>query len=96
MINDMRYKGLFAVELALLPLIISFKLIIGTWAISIPLIMLAVCRCIMIFVKNRASLSDHIIQVVGDTVVLMFLAIYFTFLGRSKLHNDKIPILTYL
>ncbi len=85
MINDMRYKGLFAVELALLPLIISFKLIIGTWAVSIPLIMLAVCRCIMIFVKNRASLSDHIIQVVGDTVVLMFLAIYFTFLGYIPL-----------
>ena len=78
MINDMRYKGLFAVELALLPLIISFKLIIGTWAISIPLIMLAVCRCIMIFVKNRASLKvggfgeRYLIRINGQETYLFF------------------------
>lgn len=77
----MRYRGLFAVELALLPLIIAFKLLIGTWAVCIPLLMLAVCRCIMIFMKNPASLIDHIIESVGDAVILVFLAIYFCAIG---------------
>ena len=79
--NYMRYRGLFAVELALLPLIIAFKLIIGTWAVCIPLLLLAVCRGVMIFVKNKAKLSDHIIECVGDAIVLGFLAIYFAVLG---------------
>ena len=79
--NYMRYRGLFAVELALLPLMIAFKLIIGTWAVCIPLLLLAVCRGVMIFVKNKAKLSDHIIECVGDTIVLGFLAIYFAVLG---------------
>lgn len=75
--NYMRYRGLFAVEMALLPLIIAFKLIIGTWAVCIPLLMLAVCRCVMIFIKNRSKLSDHIIESIGDAVIIAFLAIYF-------------------
>lgn len=79
--NYMRYRGLFAAEIALLPLIVAFKLIIGTWAVCIPLILLAACRCVMIFIKNKAKLSDHIIECIGDTVVLEFLAIYFAVLG---------------
>jgi len=79
--NYMRYRGLFAVELALLPLMIAFKLIIGTWAVCIPLGLLAVCRAVMIFVKNKSKLSDHIIECVGDMIVLGFLAIYFSVLG---------------
>lgn len=79
--NYMRYRGLFAAELALLPLIIAFKLIIGTWAVCIPLLMIAACRGIMILVKNRAKMSDHIVECVGDTIVLSFLAIYFSVLG---------------
>ncbi len=79
--NYMRYRGLFAAEIALLPLIVAFKLIIGTWAVCIPLIMIAACRGIMILVKNRAKISDHIIECVGDTIVLGFLAIYFSVLG---------------
>lgn len=81
MMNEMRYRGLFAVELALLPLIIAFKIIVGTWAVCIPLIILAVCRGLMVLFKNRASMSDHIIEVLGDTIVLIFLAIYFNILG---------------
>lgn len=77
----MRYRGLFAVELALLPLMIAFKLIIGTWAVCIPLIMIAACRAVMVFVKNKAKLSDHIVECVGDTIVLGFLAIYFAVIG---------------
>ena len=79
--NYMRYRGLFAAEIALLPLIVAFKLIIGTWAVCIPLLMIAACRDIMIFVKNKAKLSDHIIESIGDAIVLGFLAIYFTILG---------------
>ena len=79
--NYMRYRGLFAVELALLPLIIAFKLIIGTWAVCIPLLLLAVCRCVMIFIKNRVKLSDHILESVGDAIVIAFLAIYFSVLN---------------
>ena len=79
--NYMRYRGLFAVELALLPLIIAFKLIIGTWAVCIPLILLAVCRCVMIFIKDRSKLSDHIIESVGDAMVIAWLAIYFAVLN---------------
>ena len=77
----MRYRGLFAVELALLPLMIAFKLIIGTWAVCIPLLMIASCRCFMVFVKNKAKISDHIIECVSDTIILGFLAIYFSVLG---------------
>lgn len=79
--NYMRYRGLFAVELALLPLMIAFKLIIGTWAVCIPLLLLAVCRGVMILVKNKAKLSDHIIESIGDAIILGFLAIYFSTLG---------------
>ena len=79
--NYMRYRGLFAAELALLPLIVAFKLIIGTWAVCIPLLMIAGCRCIMIFIKNKSKLSDHIIESVGDTIILEFLAIYFAVLN---------------
>jgi hypothetical protein len=79
--NYMRYRGLFAVELALLPLIVAFKLIVGTWAVCIPLILLAVCRCLMVFIKNRAKLSDFIVECVGDALILEFLAIYFTVIG---------------
>ena len=79
--NYMRYRGLFAAEIALLPLIVAFKLIIGTWAVCIPLLMIALCRTIMIFVKNKAKHSDHIVECVGDAVVLEFLAIYFAILG---------------
>lgn len=77
----MRYRGLFAVELALLPLIVAFELLIDTWAVGIPLLMLAVCRGIMIFIKDPTKVSDHIIEVVGDAIVLEFLAIYFCALG---------------
>ena len=33
------------------------------------------------FVKNKSKLEDHIIECLGDTIVLGFLAIYFTVLG---------------
>ena len=56
----MRYRGLFAVELALLPLMIAFKLIIGTWALCIPLALLAVCRCVMIFIKDKVKRISNI------------------------------------
>ncbi|MBQ7798488.1 MAG: hypothetical protein IJ371_05135 [Clostridia bacterium] len=79
--NYMRYRGLFAVEMALLPLIVAFKLIIGTWAVCIPLLMIAVCRCIMIFVKNKAKKSDHMVESIGDAIIIAFLAIYFAILG---------------
>ena len=79
--NYMRYRGLFAVELALLPLMIAFKLIIGTWAVCIPLALLAICRGVMIFIKDKGKLSDHIIECVGDAIVLGFLAIYFAVLN---------------
>ena len=80
--NYMRYRGLFAVELALLPLIVAFEYIIGAWwATFILLMLLAVCRGVMIFVKNRSKLSDHIIESVGDAIVIGFLAIYFCVLG---------------
>ena len=79
--NYMRYRGLFAVELALLPLMVAFKLIVGTWAVCIPLLLLAGCRAVMIFVKNKAKMEDHIIECVGDAIVLGFLAIYFAVLG---------------
>ena len=79
--NYMRYRGLFAVELALLPLVLAFKLIIGTWAVCIPLALLAVCRCVMIFVKNKSKKSDHIIESIGDAIILEFLVIYFAVLG---------------
>ena len=79
--NYMRYRGLFAAEIALLPLIVAFKLIIGTWAVCIPLIMIATCRAIMIFVKNKAKIGDHMVECLGDTLILEFLAIYFAILG---------------
>lgn len=79
--NYMRYRGLFAAEIALLPLIVAFKLIIGTWAVCIPLILLALCRTIMIFVKNKAKHSDHVVECIGDAVIIGFLAIYFAILG---------------
>ena len=79
--NYMRYRGLFAAEIALLPLIVAFKLIIGAWAVCIPLALLALCRTIMIFVKNKAKVADHIVECVGDAIILEFLAIYFTILG---------------
>ncbi len=81
MMNNMRYRGLFAVQLALLPLIIAFNLLLAEWAMAIPLALLVVCRLIMGFVKNRASLSEHIIQVIGDALTLGFVAIYFAYLG---------------
>jgi len=79
--NYMRYRGLFAVEMALLPLIVAFKFIIGTWAVCIPLALLAICRCMMVFVKNRSKLSDHIIESVGDAIVIAWLSIYFAILN---------------
>lgn len=79
--NYMRYRGLFAAEIALLPLVVAFKLIIGTWAVCIPLILLALCRGIMIFIKNKSKHSDHIIECIGDTIMLEFLSIYFGILG---------------
>ena len=79
--NDMRYKGLFAVQLALLPLIIAFNLLVDEWAMAIPLGLLVICRLIMGFVKNRASLNEHIMQALADGLTLVFVAIYFAVLG---------------
>ena len=81
MMNNMRYRGLFAVQVALLPLIIAFNLLVDEWAMVIPLGLLVVCRLIMAFVKNRASLSEHIIQAIGDALTLGFIGIYFAYLG---------------
>ena len=75
MMNNMRYRGLFAVQVALLPLIIAFNLLVNEWAMAIPLGLLVVCRLIMGFFKNRASLSEHIIQAIGDALTLGFVAI---------------------
>lgn len=83
--TDMRYKVLFAIQLAILPLIISFKLILGAWAMFIPLILIVMCKVAMMFLKNRANIMHHILEAIGDTAIIVFLAIYFNVLGYVPL-----------
>ncbi len=75
--NDILYKILFAVELALLPLIIFAGLYLPKWGLSLFIAGLLLVKIWIELFKDRANFVHSIIDAIGSVAVYTTLIIFF-------------------
>ena len=76
--NDYFFKILFAIEIALLPLVIFANLLLPGWAVGIFVACVLAVKIWMELFKNKDMLTHTIINALGNVLVLSTLVILFT------------------
>ena len=76
--NDYIYKILFAVELALVPLVIFASMFMPNWSVCIFLICMAVCKIWREILKDKTSFVQNLINSIAGGVGLGVILLYFT------------------
>lgn len=79
------FKLMFALEIALLPMIISAKLMMPDWCIALFVGMIVVAKLVMIVVKNPANNMQLYLDAIGNVVVIVAGFIIFTCFGYVNL-----------
>ncbi len=82
--DDLIFKILFAIQLALLPIVILADLYLGSIALTVVLICLLVVKIWQLILKNKHSKQHLIILNLGD--ILMFLVILILFAVKGYLN----------
>ncbi|MBR2970111.1 MAG: hypothetical protein IKC49_03550 [Clostridia bacterium] len=75
--NDLFYKILFAIEIALLPIVIFADMFIADWTMGLFISAILVCKIWREIFKNRDSRSHHIIGCIASILVFVTLIVYF-------------------
>ena len=79
--NDRFFKILFAIEIALLPLVMAAKFLLPTWLIGLFIIGILVAKIWMELFKDKENRIHTIINLIGDTLTISTLTIFFTVQG---------------
>lgn len=80
--NDYLYKILFAVELALLPMVLfAYLFIPQTWTIGLFIAGIAICKIWREVFRDKVSFTHTIINSIASAVVFTFLLIMLTAIG---------------
>ena len=79
--NDRFFKILFAIEIALLPLVMAANFILPTWTMSLFVLGILVSKIWMSLFKNKEDRAHAIINAVGNALIISTLTIFFTIQG---------------
>ncbi|MBQ8431159.1 MAG: hypothetical protein IJX26_04415 [Clostridia bacterium] len=66
------FKIMFAIEIALLPIIISAKMIMPELALSVVVGLILVAKLVMVVIKNPGSTMDIYLDAIGNGIVIVF------------------------
>ena len=83
--NDTFFKILFAIEVALLPLVIAANLLFPFWSVGLFIASILIVKIWMELFKNKTDFSHIIINAVGNVLTISTLAIFFNVLGYISL-----------
>lgn len=75
--RDILFKIMFALQLAMLPLIIAFRLMFNNWCVAGVISVILIAKLVMIVVKNPADNKHLYLDAVANFVVLTFCLITF-------------------
>lgn len=90
--NDTFFKLLFAIELALLPLIVfAYHFMEHTWIMCLFIAGVLVCRVWMEIFKDKFSFKSNLINAIGSVITLGFVLI---FMACVKLISVPLAIVT--
>ncbi|MFQ6752415.1 MAG: hypothetical protein ACLRFL_02475 [Clostridia bacterium] len=78
--NDLFYKVLFAIEIALLPIVIFAEMFIADWTMGLFIAAILACKIWREIFKDRASRSQHLIGCIASILVFTTLIVYFIIL----------------
>ncbi len=79
--NDTFYKILFAIEIALLPLVLAANFLLPTWTVGLFVAGILVAKIWMELFKNKENHIHTIIGTIGDVLAISTLVIFFTVKG---------------
>lgn len=78
--NDTFFKILFAIEIALLPLVIAANMLMPKWSIGLFVAGILIVKIWLELFKNRESKTHAIINAIGNVATVSTLVIFFTVL----------------
>lgn len=76
--NDTFFKILFAIEIALLPLVMASYILMPTWSVGLFVAAVLVVKVWLELFKNKEDNAHRIIMAIGDTLTVTSLVIFFT------------------
>lgn len=79
--NNLFYKILFAIEIALLPMVVFANMFIASWSVGLFVAGILICKIWREIFMNRASRGENIINCVASIIVFSTLIGYFIYLG---------------
>jgi len=79
--KDLLFKIMFAIEIAMLPIIIASRLIFPSWVMYAVITVLLLAKLGMIILKNPAENMHIYLDAIGNVVVLCFCLITFCCYG---------------
>ena len=79
--KDFIFKVLFAIELALLPMLISVKLLSLVWGMVLVVVLIMVIKLIMLLIKDQTNKNHIYFDAIGNAIVLPFSMIAFACFG---------------
>lgn len=79
--NDTFYKILFAIEIALLPLVMAVDILLPSWTIGLFVAGILVANIWLQLFKNKNKLSHMVINSISSIAVISVLVIFFTLKG---------------
>ena len=79
--NDTFFKILFAIEIALLPLVMAAYILMPTWTVGLFIAGILVAKIWIELFKNKEDKTHVIINVIGNSLIISTLAIFFAVKG---------------
>ncbi|MBO5954417.1 MAG: hypothetical protein J6Q13_00430 [Clostridia bacterium] len=76
--NDTFFKILFAIEIALLPLVMASYILMPTWSVGLFVAAVLIVKIWLELFKNKEDKAHNIIMAIGNTLVVSSLVIFFT------------------
>ena len=70
--KEMIYKMLFALQIALLPMILSAKIMMPKWCITFFVALIVVVKLAMLLLKNPGNNYELYLEAIGNSIVMVF------------------------
>lgn len=83
--NNLFYKILFAIEIALLPMVIFANLFIEKWAVGLIIAGILVCKIWREVFKDKDSKGENIISNIASAIVDATLIVFFITIGSVNM-----------
>ena len=76
--NDTFFKILFAIEIALLPLVMASYILMPTWTVGLFIAGVLVAKIWLELFKNKEDKAHNIINAIGNCLIVTTLVVFFT------------------